>query len=403
MLNIFENPQFDESIKGEQIHTYHPQTKSFDYNDTVDILIYQQDVFMDMSEAYLVIEGVFEQQSGGDGVCTLTNNPVPFMFSDITYELYAKEIEKIREPGIVSTIRGFLTYNTDQSRTLSIAGWNPFGDKAVVNANGRFSFNVPLKFLFSIFMDYKKLILGKHLIRLTRSLNDDNCYVCQKQDGTPGTKKARITITNIELKVKHVFPSDALKLRLLPQISKDRPILIPYRKWELNELPSLGASNKDLWSIKTASSVERPRFVIVAFQDNRRNDSTKDATLFDHINITDIKLQLNSEFYPFERMKIDFDKNFYAEPYINMVDFQRSFYGKDRSESIVSYDEFKKRALFVFDCSKHTDSIKPTTVDIKLIIESSVNFPATVKCYAIVIHDVIIEYYPLSGTVKNLT
>lgn len=401
MLDIFTDPKFDESIKGEQLHTYHPQTKAFDYNDTVDILIYQQDVFMDMSEATLIVEGMFEEQTGGDGVCTLTNNPAAFMFSDITYELNGKEVEKVRDPGIVSTIRGLLTYNTDESRTLSIAGWNPTGDQVMIHAK-RFSFTIPVKFLFSIFSDYRKAIFGKHLFRLTRALNDSNCYISKKADGSPGTKRAKITINNIELRVKHIFTSDAVKLRLLPEISKDRPILIAFRKWELHELPALGNSSKDLWSIKTASSVERPRYVVVAFQENRKNDPTKDIVKFDHINISDIRLQLNSELYPFERMKVDFGRRQYAEAYMNMINFQRSFYGKQNAESVISYDSFKDNALYVFDCSRHVDALKPTTVDIKLIIESTANFPATTKAYAIIIHDTLIEYHPLSGDVKYL-
>lgn len=401
MLDVFADPKYDESIRGEQIHTYHPQTKSFDYNDSCDIVIFQQDVFMDMSEAVLIVEGTFEEQTGGDGKCSLTNNPASFMFSDITYELNGKEVEKVRDPGIVSTVRGLLTYNTDESRALNIAGWTPFGNQVVVD-NGRFSYIIPLKFLFSIFSDYKKVLLGRHLFRLTRALNDENCYVSKKADGTAGTKKAKITITNIELRVKHIFTNDAVKLRLLSEISKDKPILVAFRKWELHELPSLGSSNKDLWSVKTASSVERPRYVVVAFQTDRRNTIGKDSTQFDHINISDLRLQLNSELYPFERMKIDFTRNQYAEPFLNMLNFQKTFYGKPNAESIISYADFKKQTLYVFDCSRHVDALKPTTVDIKLIMESRQNFPANTKAYAIIIHDVMIEYRPLSGAVKYL-
>lgn len=401
MLNIFENPQFNESVKGDPIHTYHPQTKSFDYNDSVEIIIYQQDVFMELSEAVLVINGSFKEEADGDGVCTLTNNPAAFLFSELTYELNGKEVEKVRDPGITTTIRALLTYNTDETRALNIAGWSPFGEQVMLHAD-QFNFIIPLKFLFSMFADYNKALFGKHIFRLTRSLNDENCYVSRKADGSAGTKKAKITIDNIELKVKHILTSDAVKLELLPAISRDKPILIPFRKWELHELPFLGASNVGLWPIKTSSSIERPRYVIVAFQQKRRNNTAVDATRFDHINITDIKLQLNSDFYPFERMKIDFSKKQYAEVYMNMINFQKSFYHKQAPEPLLNYDQFKDYALYVFDCSRHSDSLKPTTVDIKLIIESSLPFPSETKAYAIIIHDTIIEYLPLSGIVKTL-
>ena len=55
-------------------------------------------------------------------------------------------------------------------------------------------------------------------------------------------------------------------------MGENNPIIIPFRKWELYELPSLRPSNREIWSTKTLTNLEKPRFVIVAFQVNRKNN-----------------------------------------------------------------------------------------------------------------------------------
>ncbi|KAJ8981579.1 hypothetical protein NQ317_002607 [Molorchus minor] len=134
--------------------------------------------------------------------------------------------------------------------------------------------------------------------------------VLRYQDDTNG----ELTITNIELKVKHVFLNDVIKMNLLSQINTDRPILMPYRQWELHELPSLtNGTTKEIWSVKTCSNMESPRYIIIAFQTNRKEQKKRDVTFFDNIEISNIKLTLNSEYYPYEDMKLDFSSKKYHE------------------------------------------------------------------------------------------
>ena len=129
--------------------------------------------------------------------------------------------------------------------------------------------------------------MGRQKIKLVRSRNDENCYV-----NSTGDKKATILISSIELRVKHIYLNDKIKLKLFDEIARNKPIFIPFRSWEIHELPALRNTKKDIWTVKSMS--ERARYVIVFFQKNRKDNPSKDCTYFDNLNILDVKFFLKA-------------------------------------------------------------------------------------------------------------
>ncbi|KAJ8977826.1 hypothetical protein NQ317_011910 [Molorchus minor] len=153
-------------------------------------------------------------------------------------------------------------------------------------------------------------------------------------------------------------------MNLLSQINTDRPILMPYKKrmgiaWELPSLTN--GTTKEIWSVKTCSNMESPRYIIVAFQTNRKEQKKRDVTFFDNIEISNIRLTLNSEYYPYEDMKLDFSSKKYHEAYFMYTQFSKLFASNNKP---AGYKDFNSRALFVIDCSKRNDAIKPSTAEL---------------------------------------
>lgn len=394
-LQLFQDPHFDNSIVKEETRTYHPFVKSFGNNDEIEITIYQQDALLLMHEAALIIEGTLTKTAGEGTITQFTNNAGAYLFDFISYELNGKELDRVRDPGTVSLIRAYLCYENDDN-TLSIAGWNfPEGQLVTYDPiKSTFFMRIPLKHLLGLFQDYKRVMFGKHTVRLVRARTDTNCFQVSSND-TVG----QITITNIELKAKHVFLNDVLKLNLLTQINNDKPILFPYRQWEIHELPALTAgAKKEVWSVKTCATVESPKYVIVAFQTKRKDEKTIDITYFDNIDISNIKLSINSEYYPYEDMKLDFQSRRYTEAYYMYTQLSKIF---STNKPILDFVAFHNHALFAIDCSKRIEAIKSPTVDVKLEIESTKPFPDNTRAYCLIIHDRVVEYLPLSGIVRN--
>ncbi|CAG9814730.1 unnamed protein product [Phaedon cochleariae] len=199
---------------------------------------------------------------------------------------------------------------------------------------------------------------------------------------------------------------NALEFRETFEKFIEKPLLLshPFRKWELHMLPSLTTSaTNGIWAVKTSSFLESPRYCIVCFQtDHDLTEVNTDPTIFNHANITNITLTLNGESYPKEKMQLAFDKGAFPQAYFKYTRFGYRYKNTSQHTPLLGYPEFaNKQPLFVIDCSRRDESVKSSTVDVKLEIEASQGFPANTRAYCIIIHDNIIEHLPLSEFIKK--
>lgn len=109
----------------------------------------------------------------------------------------------------------------------------------------------------------------------------------------------------------------------------------------LLEMPLLPTSERQSWTIKTSSPLEKPRFVIVTFQTARKDDLAKHASMIDKCNITEGKLYLRSQQYPLDNFRGDL-----ALMYEDNARFQSSYYGK-LSQPIIEASDFINSPIFV--------------------------------------------------------
>ena len=158
-----------------------------------------------------------------------------------------------------------------------------------------------------------------------------------------------------------------------------------------------------VWTVKTSSQLEKPRYVIIALQTDRKNQKNKDCSKFDHCDISNAKLHLNSEYYPREDLNLKFKLDRYAVLYDMYSKFQESYYQK-QPHPLLSRQDFKDLApIIVFDCSRQNESIKTGPVDVKIELKTNVAIPASTSAYCLILHDRIIEYNPITGEVQKLT
>jgi hypothetical protein len=61
-----------------------------------------------------------------------------------------------------------------------------------------------------------------------------------------------------------------------------------------------------VWNLKTASKLEKPRFIIIGLQKGHKNAIEKDCSVFDYCNLTNVKILLNSIAYPYDNLNLDF-------------------------------------------------------------------------------------------------
>ncbi|XP_011633762.1 uncharacterized protein LOC105424949 [Pogonomyrmex barbatus] len=177
----------------------------------------------------------------------------------------------------------------------------------------------------------------------------------------------------------HVILNDVNKLSLLRTLDSGRYLNMGFRSWDLYEFPLLQSTTKHSWAVKAATQLEKPRYVIFALQTGRKNVPSEDVSKFDDCKLTNIKLYLNYEFYPYDDINLDFERN-------------KRNYGCETCEPFMTVTRFLQYGpLVVIDYSRQNESIKSATVDVRVEFECKENVPANTTAYCLIIHDRVVE------------
>lgn len=397
ILNIGNRPIFDDRIVKIETHTYNPYANTtFGHSDEIRIPIQQQDLYTLPCESYLYIEGKITKQATADGATvTLGRNCVAFMFDEIRYELDGVEIDRNRNVGITSTLKNYVSLSSDKNVIMKNAAWDTTD---AVTPNGYFNFCVPLSMLLGFCEDYKRVIINaRHELILLRSRNDSNSLLGSS------ALQPKIELFKIQWRMPHVILNDINKLALLRTLENGQYLSMSFRSWDLYEFPLLQNTTKHLWTVKTATNLEKPRYVIFALQTARKNVMSENITQFDNCNLTNAKLYLNSECYPYDDMNLDFVKNRYAILYDMYSRFRKSYYGYNSGEVWLTTIDFLEQGPFVvIDCSRQNESVKSATVDVRIEFECKENIPANTTAYCLILHDRVVEYSPLTNLVRKI-
>lgn len=399
ILSITDSAQFDNSIERYEVHTYNPYGNSFKENDEIRIPIHQQDVYVLPSASSILVEGC-GKIIGKDGKqihksINFTSNPILFLFQDIRYEINGVEIDRSKNVGITTTIKSYISMNDGENKSAALWGWD-----GIKNSDGKFSVVLPLNKILGFAEDYRKIIVNcKHELVLNRSCTSLNSILFE--DGN--VDSFEIDIQKVQWRVPHIKVADRERLSLLKHLEKDRAIQLAFRNWDLYEYPLLPKTSKHSWSVKTTSQLEKPRFMIFGLQTNRKNSKTRDCSLFDHCNLKNVTLFLNSQYYPYESLNLNFKEDKYSILYEMYIKFRQSYYNQP-SEPLLDLKSFKEKApFFIIDCSRQNEILKTGPVDVRLEIESCENIPENTTAYCLIINDRMFEYKPLSNIVKKLS
>lgn len=405
IADITQGPTFDETIWEKEYHTHNPYASSkLNNNDEIRIPIQQQDIYTLPCESYLYIEGRVTKKDGTAGTTVpFINNPMAYLFDEIRYEISGVTVDSTKKVGISSTLKGLASITPNEKNLLSVAGWIA-PDKSTLspNSTGNFDFYVPLNLLLGFAEDYRRIIINvKQELVLLRTSNDKDCI-----NAAAGTTDAnlewKLTLDKIVWRVPHVRLNDEHRITLLKKLKSDRDIVMPFRSWEFHEYPVLPTTQRHTWSVKTSTHLEKARYVIFGLQTKRRNELVANAGEFDHCKIINCKVYLNSQFYPYDNINISFEKKRYSVLYDMYARFQSSYYGS-RNMPLLSPEQFLTKApIIIIDCSKQNESVKSSSVDIKIEMEFADNIPADTSAYCLILHDKIVTYTPLSGIVKTV-
>lgn len=399
VLNVGEKVLIDNSIVSRQFHTHQPYTTRFSSNDEIRIPI-QEDLCTLPSQSYLYIEG--KSPSG----YTFINNGVAHLFSEIRYEINGIVVDSTINPGITTTMKGYVSYSQADLNRLRNAGWLAKGDSEFTGSNGSFSACIPLKMLLGFAEDYNKVLLNIRQELVLIRANSDHDALKKSVSTTIAAgdenKTPSVEINKIYWKVPHISPGLSEELALTKYINKNLDTQVAFRSWKLHIIPGISQVTQHSYTIATTTKLQTPRYIVVGFQTDRLKKVNKDSSLFDQCNLKEIRAYLNTERFPYDNLNIAYNKNQYTILYDMYSTFQSKYYGKQNSPMYKPEDFKTEVPLAVLDCTNQKDYLQANAVVFRLEFETSQNMPKDTIAYCLVLHDCVFTYNALTKAVKQL-
>ena len=422
ILRITDPILSDDSIDKYEDVEYEPVAGTNLNSSGADIrlAIQTQDIFTHPSESFLIIEGRLLNALDGaaydpTNLITLTNNGMMHLFKRIRYDLSGQEIENIMNAGQATTMLGLLKYPDDFSKSKGLNQlWYKDTSITADNENngfdvrrtyifesnpvGSFSFKIPLKHIFGFCEDYDKVVYGlKHNLTLTRNDDNDAIFKTAAVDGGGNDRigNGKIILSKISWFMPHVTPADKDKMELYKIIERKEKIPVGYRMIQCDSASIPQNSTSFSWRLSVKSSPEIPRFIIVGFQTNKSNNQKQNPSVFDHVNVDNIYVMLNSMRYPTADYNISFREQKFSRVYGDTADFRSKFFNMDElvsSPNINPSDYKKLYPLFLFDVSKQSEKLKYSTTDIQVKMFFSAGIALNTQVYGVIISDRLINF-----------
>ena len=137
------------------------------------IAIQNRDVLSLPSESFIYIEGKLKQPTEMLSEPRFSQNGLANLFSEIKYEINSVEIQRVKRPGVSSTLKAYCSYTPADINSLQNATWDDENKNEFFVKDGSFSGCIPLKHILGFAEDYKRILINcsQELI-LNRSSNN---------------------------------------------------------------------------------------------------------------------------------------------------------------------------------------------------------------------------------------
>ena len=433
MINIDEPILVDNSIQSFKYLDYIPQNLAdINYdNAQINIDIQASDNFLVPSESQILIEGQLlrddDQPFGVADEITLVNNAMMYMFRYIELEVGTEKVESIDNPGQTTSILGYLSYpddfnsssgmslcwskdTTDNANSQKyntsgaiaaggavpaftpqeIATYNEGFHKRKLflnssNPRGLFSFCIPFSHIFG-FSEYGKYIYNTKM-SLKFSRESDNIPI-HRANAINRTGKIRLNKITWRIPEIQIAPED--RTHAINKIVSGKDIPVSYTRRTCYKKELVANVTSDLWRTSVTSGVDKPRWVIVAFQTDRHTNQNQNPAVFDNVDLKEACLELNSEKYPKDSNTIDFNRNDIARWYNSLDKFKKEYYGYNSliGGTQITPLSFKNMFPFlVFDVRRQSEQLRSGVADMTLKFKFGTAVPANTHVYAIVLSD----------------
>ena len=194
-----------------------------------------------------------------------------------------------------------------------------------------------MKHIFGFCEDYDKIVYGlKHSLTLGRKTDDDAI----SRGAAAGTGK--VSLDKISWFMPHDIPVDAEKFSIYKTIESKVKLLVAYRTRQCDML-SVPELTNFTWRLSVKTAPEKPRFIMIGFQTAKDGDRTKNPSTFDHVNLKNAYVTLNSDRYPAVDYNLSFANQKFSRVYGDAALFGVKFFALDNliTQSNITPSDYK--------------------------------------------------------------
>lgn len=134
--------------------------------------------------------------------------------------------------------------------------------------------------------DYTCIVINvKQELVLLYTSTETNAIVSTNTSEVNGTLKSLKSTGNC----LNVHVTNAYRILLLRLLEKYQQLTISFRSWQLFEYSHLPQTNHQMWMVKTTSKLKKPRYMVLVFQTDLKNNAEKNASEFDHCKVVNAR------------------------------------------------------------------------------------------------------------------
>ena len=160
----------------------------------------------------------------------------------------------------------------------------------------------------------------RYSLTLVRKTDDDAIF------GGAAAGAGKVSLDKISWFMPHVIPADAEKFSIYKTFESKVKVPVAYRTRQCDML-SVPESTSFTWRLSVKTASEKPRFIIVGFQTAKDGDQTKNPPTFDHVNLKNSYVTLNSDRYPADDYNLSFSNQKFSRLYGDAALFGVKFFG----------------------------------------------------------------------------
>ena len=398
-FNLDTTYGYNNDIHKSKITKYKPNNLATmnTVNTNINIILNREENHLNLRDSYLEIEFVVSNDAGGvfanDANIRLVNYGMMALLSSIKLETSGgRTIEYIDHCHPNLLMYKLLTSTNDEYESGFVRNQGNRDSQLkgdhIAAERGHMYMIIKMSDLFGFVKDLEKIIYGLGFKLILKRNNNDRALF--RVNANPGAvaNDGNIEIRDISWCVPSIDPSNDNRIIVQKGLSKKNNVDFSYyeRKTFYKNVPN---ATNFLFDLGMESGMERPQYIF-GFEKNNVNEQTHDASTFHIMNVTECYCKIGSEFYPEDRMNINYGTNNYSDAFTEIVSFNKDYKGLPHNiKPYINHRTFKSSyRIYVFDTRYQSDHIGPQPIQLNFKFSAAV---ADVICHALVLTRKIIS------------